>query len=166
METINIKKISIKGRVAMGIACLKYMLPATIYTEPLYKVLSFLNRFIYDPNIDIADWEELSAEIIPDVILNMSYSDEFTLISQAEYLSFKMLYQDIGENSCLVIDKIVDIASIHFYSAIPSYSPETLKLVEEILEICKAETGSLPNLDLYKKCRFSKNHGWGEVIKM
>lgn len=163
---INIQKVSIIGRVAIGIACLEHMLPETKYPKTLSILLSFLNKFIYDPNIVIDEWEELSAEIIPDVILNMSYSeDEFVVISQSEYLDFEIFYQEVGEKCCLVIDKIVEIAGIHFYTSILSYSPETVKLTQDILNICETEVGSIPNIILYKECKFNKNNGWGVVFQ-
>lgn len=36
-----------------------------------------------------------------------------------------------------------------------------MKLTNEILSLCKKKVGYIPNLDNYKKMRFSENRGWG-----
>ena len=144
---ITIKRISILGRVAIGIECLELMIEPKYKTEVFDFITSFLWEFVENENIVIVDWEEISAEITPDSILNTPYSDtDFELIGEEKYNNLSIFYSKIGKDCCMVIDKIVDIASLHFYTIIPSYSSETYKLTKEVLSLCEDKIGYIPNM--------------------
>ena len=162
ITTLKIIQISIIGRVAIGIECLETMVNSDYKTEVHDFVLNFLYQFVENDNIVIVDWEEIAAEITPDTIINTPYSSEdFELINKDFYNDLSCFYKKIGSDCCVVIDKIIEIASLHFYTTIPLCSFETAKLTKDILCICHSNIGYLPNIDNYKKSSFKENHGWG-----
>ncbi|WP_338768060.1 hypothetical protein WAF17_06990 [Bernardetia sp. ABR2-2B] len=167
LKNFYLKNISIIGRVAIGIECLELMIKEELKTDTFDYVISFLQEFVENEDINIADWEELSAELMPCCINDSNYSvKEFEIISENTYTELKKWYEEIGEDCRDTINKIIEIASLYFYTIIPLYSFETIILTNDILNLCKKNTGYIPNIDAYRKMKFSENGGWGISMKI
>ncbi len=123
----GLSNISLRGRVAFALCCLEQAIDKfgdknSTWNLVLEKLWAFTDTKL------IAEWQEMLAECIPGVILSNNFSDEFELITRAEFNNLRSLYQNTHIDLCKIVTSIFDIGSIELFDEeIEGYSEYTLK---------------------------------------
>lgn len=162
MESEEFKDLSIRARVAYGICCLE---SAINY----YNINHFDWTFILDvlwsyTNGNIGKWHEIMAECSPDSILeDLSYEVKgITIISIEEYEKLRTLFMQSNKVCQDIINIIFNIGTRDLYSSIVNGSPDTLKYLQQIIEIMKHNNIPLPDVEYFRKYSIHDNEGWGK----
>lgn len=165
MNVEDFKNISIRGRVAYGIACLErallvYHCQNSMWNSVLEKLWSYTSVKYLD------DWYYEIAEYLPDSISETTeyISSEFEFLSEEQFNDLKILY---GESN-IIIEKlfrlIFEMGTIDIYGKLEKHSMNTLDKLGEILKIMNIANIELPEIQFFLKYRYEDNNGWGECI--
>lgn len=157
---MSLEKISIRGRMAYAI-CLfeRLLLYYKCNKQDWIWILEKLWAYTSVEYLD--DWMYEFAEWLPDSILEDGL-DDFEFITREEYEHLYKLYNRSCLEIRLFIKIIFELGSIDLYSKLTDNSPNTLKKLEEAIDIFKANNINVISIEPFKKYSFEECNGWGE----
>lgn len=162
-ETIKeeIKLISIRGRVALGIVCLEKYLDKINLTEDLRIQRITKSLWAFASTDDIEYWDttvtqyELNHEGCPVAI-------EIVFIEDKRHVfNYNDLYKNAPKDLSEFISSIIKIGINNIYSGTGLYSETTLTPTLEVLDLMDKNSLEIPSLEIFKKSSFKEKHGWG-----
>lgn len=118
------------------------------------------------------EWPDKMVYFEPSTILKYSY-EEGEEITRAEYDFYKELYLSTKEPILSIINLLGSIPREELYIGMPTWSPDTLNLLKQIIEIMCNNGIELPDIKPFKQYKFdylSGNgidylyYGWGETF--
>lgn len=156
----SLEKISIRGRMAYAI-CLfeRLLLHYKCDKQDWIRILEKLWAYTSVEYLD--DWMYEFAEWLPDSILEDDL-DDFEFITKEEYEYLYKLYKKSCVEIRLFIKIIFELGSIDLYSKLTDNSTNTLKKLEEAIDIFKANNINIISIEPFKKYLFEERNGWGE----
>ncbi len=164
----QLKLVSIRGRMAYGIACLKQVLKQTNNNQPiLHLLLDRLTEFVEKDRLDL--WEQRIGEVVPYAILDThpdNIFENYKTISVEEVLKLKTLYESMPNAITDLIDDVVNIGESNLYGGVDQYSQNTLDAILAVLEKMKNLALNPPDIMPYLSSPFSENGGWGYTKNM
>lgn len=156
----NLEIISIRGRMAYVICLFERMLIHYNYNKQNWtKVLEKLWEYTSVEYLD--DWMYEFAEYLPESILE-DCLDDFEFITTEEYEHLYKLYSESSTDVCHFIKLMFELGSIDLYSKLVDNSPNTLKKVEEAVELLKKNKINSISIEPFKQYSFKERNGWGE----
>lgn len=155
-----LKAISIRGRMAYVICLFERVLIHYNYDKQEWvKVLEKLWEYTYVEYLD--DWMYEFAEYLPDSILEDTLED-FEFITSEEYKCLHKLYSESCRDVHRFIKLIFELGSIDLYSRLVDNSPNSLKKIEEAVELLKANGIDNISIEPFRQYSFKERNGWGE----
>lgn len=160
----QLKKISIRGRMAIGIKCLEtYLEDLKIDKEKeIQKLLSELWEFISSESLD--KWEEKITEYEPMCIrevFELENYGEYNFLSIEEINRYHEIYTKKGNQLEEMISYVIEIGTSNLFAGTEKYSKPSLNSTIEVLEIMQKNNLSIPDLAKFAKSKYSEFHGWG-----
>lgn len=158
----TMEDISIRGRVAYALCCLKIYLRNfdEFDCELLFSKLETYTQIQY-----LDEWHMEVAEYIPSTIMAYEKFDEkefdYVTLSQFEILAAS--YKRISKESREIIDSIFLIGTIELYGSVQKRGKSFEYLVNLIGIMVKRHL-DLPNVDIFKKYKFENQQGWGDTF--
>ena len=160
----RIKKISIRGRMALGIKCLEIKLEKDelINKVEIKKLLSKLWEFISSKRLDL--WEEKILDYEPESLIedfeNEKFED-FKNLKKEEIKALYEIYKKSKSNLAELISWVIEIGRGNLYSATGKFSEGSLNPTIEVLKIMERSNLPIPDLAKFEKSKYSEFHGWG-----
>ncbi|MEW4925437.1 hypothetical protein [Algibacter sp. 2305UL17-15] len=170
METF--KKISINGRLAYSIYCLKLFIKEKfIEFSDNQELLFILNEISEGLNEKYPEnFEQKITELSPNSILDSHPDNNFkkyTFFKTSELESFKVLYNNLPQSVIEIIDSVIELALCNIYKNTGEYSECTFNELLYIFQILKREKFNLPIIpNVIMNSSFNQNNGWGNSIKL
>lgn len=156
----SVEKISIRGRMAYAICLFERLL--LYYKCNKQDWICILEKlWVYTSVEYLDDWMYEFAEWLPDNILEDGL-DDFEFVTKEEYEHLYTLYNRSCLEIRLFIKIIFELGSIDLYSKLTDNSPNTLKKLEEAIDIFKANNLNVISIEPFKKYSFEECNGWGE----
>ncbi|MBT9783042.1 hypothetical protein [Coprococcus comes] len=159
----ELKKISIRGRVAYGIACFEralifYHCKNNVWIDVIKKLWDYTSIEYID------DWYYEMAEYIPDSLLETDYydKDDFEYLAETDFRTLKLCYKESNIVLSKIFRLIFEIGTLEIYGKLENYSVVTLKKLLEIIELMKKEKIKLPDEKPFLRYKYSEYGGWGE----
>lgn len=163
MDENKLKEISIRGRVAYGIACFErallfYHCKNESWKDVLKKLWNYANIEYLD------DWFYEIAEYLPDSLLETDYYDkeDFEYLSEITFKNLKICYKESNVVLKKIFRLIFEIGTLEIYGKPENYSIETFKKLLEIVELMKKEEIELPDEKPFLKYKYNECDGWGK----
>ncbi|MEN0048749.1 MAG: hypothetical protein AAF806_16930 [Bacteroidota bacterium] len=160
----RLKKISITGRMALGIRCLETNLQdlGLLDYPEVQRMLS--DFWEYTSSNNLVEWEEKILEYEPWFL--------FANVERTGFKGFKHLSNDEAKKIYDVIKRferrlseiiteVIEIGISNLYSGVRKYSECSLRATMNVMEMLEAMKIPLPNLEIFEKSKFSEHHGWG-----
>jgi hypothetical protein len=163
----RLKETSIRGRVALGIACLEtYFKHLNLQDDTLVKeLLDKLWEFTSSNSLD--EWEYEIKGILPTVILNSKASEKFENVSFLKHpqsKAYQMLYLTLPESLVTMIDTVADIGFANLYAGTAGYSKGSFDDTMVVIDLMNQSQLPLPDLARFERSEFSEFHGWGNAV--
>lgn len=161
MNKIDLRDISIRGRVAFSICCLNSIVRALNYSHLDWSFL--LNKlWVYTSAEYLDDWEDMGAEIKPDTIMYYEKYEpaDFEIISKEDYDRLRSVYQVVDSRVLKIVDLIFYIGTIDLYGKVLKEG-KSLEYLQRIIAIMEESGSPLPNLELFEDYKFELEEGWG-----
>ncbi len=160
----RIKKISIRGRMALGIKCLEIKLEKDelINKIEIKKLLSELWDFIGSKRLDL--WEEKFLDYEPESLIEDFENEKFGDFKNLKKEEIKVLYETYKKSKpdlAELISWVIEIVRGNLYGGTGEYSKWTLDPTIEVLKIMKNHSLKIPDLAKFEKSKYSEFHGWG-----
>jgi hypothetical protein len=154
----QIKKISIRARVAFIILCIEN---AVENSSVIVKWQKVFNVFWLQTSIQFVDeWLYNISKVMPESILDDEYEENDTL-THNDYVHLRDLYKTVPKYIFELMELAFECGTIELYGKIENESERTIQIVLKAVEIMKQHDGALPNIDLLQKFIISENSGWG-----
>jgi hypothetical protein len=161
----KIKKISIIGRVALSIECLKmYSQAIGVYKT---KEIEFIEELLWEfveGSEKIEDWFEKVRDVEPSTIIDSKErgeQEEHKTISLAKFEALYTFYQSIPKYLVDLIEDALYIGYANMYGDTGEYSQSSFNAIIRVLEILSEAGLKLPTLAKYEKSVYEEKHGWG-----
>lgn len=154
-----LRNISIRGRMAYLI-CLfeKLLLYYNCDKDEWRWVLEKLWTYTNIQYLD--DWMYELAEYMPNSILEDTMDDaEYITKKEFEYL-YK-LYSKSEQEILVFLNIIFECGACELYSKLYDYSPDTLKWLEQAMDILNKNNIDLVDIKPFERYSFSECDGWG-----
>ena len=184
------EQISIRGCVAYGICCLEnalehYNINGEGWNFLLKKLWWYTELSAEsDPNIDnclqLERWAYVSCNISPNVLKLLSDYHDFVekpkwwfkdnIPTEQEYQLLKSTYEGSNEVIENICSKIYDIGTNELWAGIGKTSPDTLRPLQELIDLMYEHSIPLPSIEPFKQYVFHKKgwdydlHGFGETF--
>lgn len=159
-----LKKISIRGRMALGISCLEIAIKELgLSDDNAFECLcSDLWEFVSANN---KNWEEKINRYYPVVLVkNMDWGqiniDKF--LSTNKEQESDAICQEMAALFEELIDQVIYIGTSNLYGGTGEYSQWSLEPTLKVLSIMEQLHFRIPNLIPFSKSKFSEVHGWGK----
>jgi hypothetical protein len=143
----TIKSISIRGRTAMAITCLENVINERQMMSPkLAELLDIFWQFVEAD--DLGEWDE-------------------------RIYRWRNLEGDLSENSKFthlpefileMISETETVAGGNLYCGVVGYSSLTFNPLVNVLNLALENGFEIPDVEPFKKSRFSKDGGWGFAV--
>ncbi|GAA4275919.1 hypothetical protein [Aquimarina mytili] len=158
---LDFSNISIRGRVAYAIICLENAI--RFYEKENLDWLYIFNLLWAYTKDEVGNWHYPMAESTPkSIMFDADYSSkEMEYIDRDEYEKLSLLYKNSNNTINYIIDKLFEIGTRDLYSSIINNSPDTLKYLQEIIDVMEERGITLPNIKFFQKFPISENEGWG-----
>ena len=161
----RLKKISIVGRMALGIRCFEiYLEKIGLLKNPLIQnMLSDLWEFTTLNRID--KWDEKIMEYDPDFIAAYIEEDDtsyYKILSSEAVKMYYDIYQSTSHEVANFVDDVIWIGKSNLYSGTRSYSKSTFNLTVKVLTLLRQNGLEIPDLSVFEKSKYEENHGWGK----
>lgn len=191
MDDTYLKKISINGRFAIGVLCLKSVLrDRNIHWMPeIRTIIEKLSAFTSSSKLDV--WEKEICAYLPDTFenggeiysslyeLNKEFSEQKTpqnrtkyyddvaveVLSEEFYDSLMKVYSGLDADIKKLFELCVEIGTGNLYAGVAKHSEWTLKPLKQIL----SSTQLYDEFDfehIALKYPFKEKGGWGRKFKM
>lgn len=170
MQTIEndyqsrIKKISIRGRVALGIRCIEiYAGNLGVIGNPVIKEL--LNRlWEYTDSNRLDDWHNMILEYDPECIIDdveRKSLEDLEHVSEEYFLAQYKVYKGLPVGFNSLVSWVIEIGLSNLYGGVGKYSKPSYQATVEAIAIFKKDGNILPDLSLFEKSGFDESGGWG-----
>jgi len=158
----KLKNVSIRGRVAYLICSFeRLLLHYNCEKEEWRSVLEKLWTFTTVEYLD--DWLYELAEYMPNSIFEDTMEDA-EYITEEEFDDLYALYSKTSQEILLFLEIIFKCGNCELYTKLYDYSPNTLKKIEEGIEILNANKIDLVDVKAFEKYSFDESDGWGECF--
>ena len=158
------KDVSIRGRLAYGAICLEQALAQFHIDHPLLHELVLARIWAFTSASDLGEWDEKIREVDPFIVVDsapLNQEPEPATLSRVTFKDLRDLYQNIPcEISCL-ISEVIEIGTANLYGGTGEYSTFTLEALKAVIQHCVSLKIPLPEIEPFKKSKFSEHHGWG-----
>ncbi len=155
-----LKDISIRGRMAYLICSFERLLIHTgINIEEWEMVLDKLWAYTSVDYID--DWMYELAEYMPNCILEDTM-DDVEYITEKEYDYLYGLYRKTAQDVLLFLKIIFECGTCEIYARVCDHSPDTLRKVDEAIQILNRNKVKLLEVKSFEKFKYSECDGYGE----
>ena len=180
------KKVSIRGRVAYGICCLENaMKKYGIVGEGWNILLKDLWSFTTIPAemvphkmggvcFSLERWEEV-LDLLPKFFIENDYDYSEACekwksikLTREEYESMTLAYKEKSNEVIEILcEKIYDIGAEELFAGFHDYSMDTLRILQELLDVMYNNDILLPNPELFMQYEFAPqgidiySYGWG-----
>lgn len=155
----HIVRISIRGRVAYGAACLEVLYDALYLNDP--EIRSVIDYYwSYTSAIGLDDWEENLPQISQEAVATLKDYNDFP-----EYVEVSPLYLRWPISVIMVIALLSDVGRSNLYGGVVGHSELTLEPVMSIVTVLNYMNVSLPDIRPFLKSRFEENGGWGNRVE-
>lgn len=161
---MELKNLSIRGRVALSALCLEELLKNNSSEYNTDEGWQFILKSIWDyTNTPPGSWHYKMAEIIPfSIEEDVSFEEKgIEYLDSDTYFLIREAYRNTCGDIKKVINLIFEIGTLDLYSSISDNSPRTLSMLEEILSITQRNGLLIPSVDRFRDYDISSNHGWG-----
>ncbi|MCA8830410.1 hypothetical protein [Hymenobacter pini] len=160
----QLKRVSIKGRMAYCITCLENVLACKQLQEPaLDKLLQCLWDFTSNP--DLSDWEKKIMDFSPESILEEPLEEcSYLTLSEAQHL--RTVYMSLSKSLLICIDDTIEVGRGNLYGGTSGYSPHSLIPAMQVVRYMVAHTYPLPPMENFLRSPFTEEdqHGWGKRV--
>lgn len=157
----TLKRISIRGRVAISIDILSEMLKGSgIESQFIFMTLQ---GFTISNSLD--DWLVRAKKITPDFFLKSNFSQLEEIMNIDEYNQLKQYYFSLEENIRLAIQRSIWIGISNIYSSTGEFSETSLNYLLDVIEIAKDVNIELPEFENYIAYSFLEAGGWGNPFE-
>jgi len=153
--------VSMIGRVAYSIMCAERYAIAK-YPNKDWKPLF---TWMWQCTTDYFDeWYYRFMEILPEYLYEFdNYKDaQFDYLSEEDYNYYAAFLKDIDKNMEKLLVIPTKIAMVYAYTSIPSEGKESIKLVNDAIQILKSNSIEIPDPAAVAFSKFSEKNGWGE----
>src|SRR5688500_13511444 len=145
MHILDLKNISIRGRVAFTISILENALNKGQDVAQWNILLAQLWKFTDAKFLD--QWHEETSEFVPSSILeDLEYSQKgFQYLNEPEYMHLRNLYGNAQPFITELVEGIFHLGTIDLYGDLTNNSVNTLDELEKIIVIANTNAISLPD---------------------
>lgn len=161
--TEQLKKISIRGRFAFCLACLRNaMRQERIDAESLSLMLERLGTFMSTNKLD--EWEKNVVEISPDTLFDNhpdNNFEDYETISSTDLVQLKSAYEKLPLSIIKLIDLTISVGLSNLYGGTSEYSLHSLTPTLEVIALMDSSGYELPSLEEFAHYSFADNNGWG-----
>ena len=159
----ELKNISIRGRMAYLISSLENML---LYYNCNIDEWKWLLKKIwsYTKTQYLDDWMYELAEYMPNSILEDTM-DDAEYITEEEFKYLYKLYINSNPEILLFLNIIFECGTCDLYAKLCDYSINTLKKIEQAVDIMKKNNVDLIDIESFKKYSFNACNGWGNCFE-
>ncbi|SRX75280.1 hypothetical protein [Aequorivita antarctica] len=168
LET-ELKKISIRGRVAYGLKCIYNYIEednVTLFKPEIENILAQIKEFLVLDKFNV--WEKKIREYTPSSILDTHPDNDFRdyeYVNVEELRRIENAYRNLPNSLISIIENTIAIETNNLYGGVIGYSSVTLDPLMEIISIMLEKNIKLPNINLFKQYSFLQDNGWGEKIE-
>ncbi len=161
----RIKKISINGRMALGVICLERFvkLKELHNNEEVLELLELLWEFTSSNTLD--KWEEKIKEYQPccieETYKEKKYED-YEFLTKEKIKKYYKLYKESSPDLEEMVESVIEIGCGNLYGGTGEYSKWTLNPTVTVLKIMKRNEIDIPDLKIFERSSFKEKHGWGE----
>ncbi|UII30390.1 hypothetical protein LVD17_19040 [Fulvivirga ulvae] len=157
----KLKKVSIRGRVAFAIHCLKGIPELNEMNETMKSLI--LNRaWAFVEGKDLLDSYENFLDVTPECILDPKVNiSELDTIDEETYYKLNFLFKTLPHDLNVILDKISYIMCSNLYSSVGSYSAITLQYLSDIIFLMRKNQWALPEIMPFLESKFEDARGWG-----
>lgn len=161
METL--KNISIRGRMAYLICSFENLLLYYNCNKEEWRwILEKLWSYTTVQYLD--DWMYELAEYMPNSILEDTLED-VEYITEKEFKYLYKLYINSNQEILLFLNIIFECGTCELYSKLCDYSSNTLKKIEQAIDIIKKNNIDLVDIRLFERYLFNECDGWGNSFE-
>ncbi|HEY9009344.1 MAG TPA: hypothetical protein VIM75_24575 [Ohtaekwangia sp.] len=160
MKSQEFTNISIRGRVAFAILCLEKAI--IHFGFDIYDWSFVLNLLWSITNTKLGSWHYPLAECTGRSIINdEGHLDDLEFLTKEKFWELNKLYKNANHAILRMIDLIFEISTRDLYASIVNASPDTLKYLQEIIDMMNQNEIPLPDAKLFQKFPITENEGWG-----
>lgn len=159
---MEIKDLSLRGRVAYGVSCFEQLLLKLDYNVQDWEyVLVELWKYTNIQYLD--DWSSFISEILPDNLLEFSTYEKhcYEFLEEKNFNYLYSLYNNTDKKVDKIMTYIFNIGTSHSYSIIENYGQESLYYLELLIGFMNKYEIPLPDLLCYEQFSILENNGWG-----
>lgn len=153
------ENISIRGRMAYMICSFEKVLLYYNCNKEEWKGL-VEKLWLYTSTELLDDWMYEIAEYMPNSVLEDSF-DGAEFISESEFIHLKKLYRKTNSDVLFFLKNIFECGTCDLYSKLCDYSPNTIRCVQQSLDVLKKLNIELVDMKLFKKYLYNDCDGWG-----
>lgn len=163
MLVVDIKNISIRGRMAYLICLFEKLLvyyncDKGEWRRLLEKLWAYTNIRYLD------DWMYELAEYMPNSILEDTI-DDVEYITKKEFEYLYKLYSKSEQEILVFLNIIYECGTCELYSKLYNHSPDTLKWLDQAIDILNKNNIDLVDIKPFEKYLFSECDGWGNCFE-
>ncbi len=159
----ELKNISIRGRMAYLISSFEnVLLHYNCNKEEWRWLLEKLWSYTKIQYID--DWMYELAEYMPNSILEDTMENA-EYITEEEFKYLHRLYSNSNQEIHLFLKIIFECGTCELYSKLCDYSINTLKKIEQAVDIMKKNNVDLVDIKPFEKYSFNECSGWGNCFE-
>ena len=147
----NLREISIRGRLAYGASCLENAIRYFDVKDDLLEKEVLSRIWAFTSSSDLSEWDKSVTEIDPVYVLHENRPSG----------PLKILYKTLPSDIPDLISDVIEIGAGNLYGGTGDYSPFSLNPLERVIIKCISLQIELPQLEPFKKSRFTEEHGWG-----
>ena len=155
--TDSFQEISIRGRLAYGVTCLESVLKHYGIKNELLDEIVLPSIWAFTSSRDLGAWDNSINKIDPNNLLG----DSVIISSSNAENPLKRLYQSLPDFIVEMISNVIEIGTANLYGGTQQGSPHSLKPLKNVIQACKMNNVTLPDITPFKKSLFEEYHGWG-----
>ncbi len=155
------QNLSIRARVVFGGLCLENLLCSIGEAKEEWTLV--LDTIWEYSSGDAGKWHYKMSELTPfSIEEDIPFErKDFQYFTVEEYNALKKLYSRSGNDLKEIVGLIFEIGTKDLYSSITLKSPETLKMLERIVDLLNEKKCTVPNVDDLVKYSIDEQGGWG-----
>ena len=160
----SLKNISIRGRMAYLICLFEnLLLHYNCNKEEWGWILEKLWSYTKLQYLDA--WMYELAEYMPNSILEDTTMEDAEYITEKEYKYLYNLYSNSNQEILCFLKIIFECGTCELYSKLYDYSPDTLKKIEQAMDIIEKNNIDSVDVKSFEKYSFSECDGWGNCFE-
>jgi hypothetical protein len=149
--TTEFQDISIRGRLAFGMACLEKLVDDLNSNHPLFQTIVFPKIWQFTSTDNLGEWEQNIRDVDPMCVLDDKADSDL-----------KVLYNKLPKDIVSTISDVIEIGTANIYGGTDNNSPMTLEPLNSVINTMTKLEIPLPDIQTFKKSSFNEFHGWGD----